>query len=913
MFFGQQISRVFEIANVDYLFRQSMSVPIKYDWHCMFTKVCAYILIGTTWREGIMPFWNPYIGCGAPLMAELQSIVLSPWTIFFTLWPSVQMHNYLLVAQEVLAAVGMFLAARALGLSRYASVFAAFVHLCCAHQLWRLELQMNHSFYPLTVWFFIRLYQTKYFLWALAAGAGCAAQILSGDAQVSFLSITVVTVFFISMNLLGEAGEAALFSRLKEGFFWLVVAGLNAFCLSAPVFLGFVEWVKVGDLSKNHAYYAVGNPATWQSLAYCLMHPGFGGSSLYAGCLTLPLICFSFLALKPRRSFYLSVFFTAVYGFMSATRTGPFSFLDPLTGLNGLSRFEGMEVYVVQIAFLMAFGLEELANCNWTTKSRVFVTALLSSLVSLSVPLYLDKIGVNLEDFTFDYHAEGYGFQLQQWQLDIALLCTFWAVVVFVSTYRKSLKSIGLFLLVVFPIFINTGSELFACRNALPKYPKFKYPNTELLQFLAEKKARIVPLSHNLLHPNNNVVYKIASMAWAGPLVPPRLHKYIRAAGGLADPFNKVFNPGPVSPLLDLASIKYVVSFTPVRSLNEPFTFESDIAQPLKFKGEKRVRMETAKISYDAQKGEFGGYIDWYVQEGEGEKFAFQISLFDAKTGKTYWTGGPFYVRQREYLKAETRPKTYSRMPLDGIIPNHVPDSADLCVGITVQQVPEMNQLEPEGGGTLVSKTMFKVGEFTKHPVALDSQRRFKMIMEVPGSFIRVYENRRAMPTAYLVHNTVLKEKEGEVLAEVANQAFDARVLAVIEDKNLPSLTGADKQSVADEVTSVRTDNNTLSVDVKTDKPGFLVVTDQYFPGWHAVVDGAEVAISHANYLFKGIPIGPGTHKVVFYFRPTFWNLSLVLLALCFILNTAAFILLRKRQKEISSLASGGDTTPSGL
>jgi hypothetical protein len=186
------------------------------------------------------------------------------------------------------------------------------------------------------------------------------------------------------------------------------------------------------------------------------------------------------------------------------------------------------------------------------------------------------------------------------------------------------------------------------------------------------------------------------------------------------------------------------------------------------------------------------------------------------------------------------------------------------------------------------------------------------MVKEVPLSFVRVYENRHAMPTAYVVHKTVLKEKEDEVLAEVANPAFDARSVAVIEDKNLPPLTGADVPSVADEVNSVRTDNNTLSIDVKIDKPGFLVVTDQYFPGWHAVVDGAEVPIAHANYLFKGIPIGPGTHQVVFYFRPTFWNLSLVLLALCFILNTAAFIFLRKRRNDISSPASGGASTPSG-
>lgn len=912
MVFGQHISRVFEIANVDYLFRQALNVPLKYDQHCMFTKVCAYMLVGSTWREGILPLWNPYIGCGAPCMAELQSIVLSPWTPFFALWPTVQMHNYLLVAQEVLATVGMFLAARALGLSRGAAIFAAVIHLCCAHQQWRLELQMNHSFYPLTVWFFIRLYQTKHFLWAFATGAGCAAQILSGDAQVSFLSITVVSVFFLLMNLLGECRQGAFRKRAQEGMIWLTVAGLNALCLSSPVFLGFVEWVRIGDLSKNYTYYAVGSPATWQSLAYMLMHPGYGGSSLYAGCLTLPLIIFSLLAIKPRRPFYLSVLLTALYAFMSASRTGPFPFLDSKLGLMGLSRFEGMEVFLVQIAFLMAFGLDELVKCKWNVKNWVFLAAVSSSIVSLSIPLYLAKIGVNLEAFTFDYHSEGYGFQSQQWVFDLALVCAFWALIVLVICYRTKLKRVTVILLFVIPMCINTSSEVFACRNALPSYPKFRYPKTELLQFLAEKKERIVPIGYNLLRPNNNVVYRISSLAWAGPLVPPRLHKFIVAAGGHADPFTKLFSTGPLNHLFDLASIRYILSFAPVRSLNEPYTFESPTALPVKFKSDKRVRMDAARVFYDSPKGEFGGYIDWYVQEGEGENFGFQIALFDSKTGRVYWTGGPFYVRQTEHLKRDTRAKTYSRMPLEGIVPNHVPDSTDLCVGITVQHVPDMNQLEPEGGGTLVSKTMFKVAEFKKQSLPLDPARRFKVVKEVPLSFVRVYENRHALPTAYVVHKTVLKEKEDEVLAEVAKPAFNARSVAVIEDKNLPPLTGADMPSVADEVNSVRTDNNTLSVDVKTDTAGFLVVTDQYFPGWHAVVDGVEVPIAHANYLFKGISVGPGTHKIVFYFRPTFLNLSLVLLALCFILNTAAFIFLRKRRKDISSPPSRGATTPSG-
>ena len=46
---------------------------------------------------------------------------------------------------------------------------------------------------------------------------------------------------------------------------------------------------------------------------------------------------------------------------------------------------------------------------------------------------------------------------------------------------------------------------------------------------------------------------------------------------------------------------------------------------------------------------------------------------------------------------------------------------------------------------------------------------------------------------------------------------------------------------------------------------GFLVLTDSYYPTWHAAVDGVEEKIYRTDYNFRGIIIPAGKHKVEFH------------------------------------------------
>ncbi len=81
---------------------------------------------------------------------------------------------------------------------------------------------------------------------------------------------------------------------------------------------------------------------------------------------------------------------------------------------------------------------------------------------------------------------------------------------------------------------------------------------------------------------------------------------------------------------------------------------------------------------------------------------------------------------------------------------------------------------------------------------------------------------------------------------------------------------------------------NRLDIQVSSPADGWLVVSDAWYPGWRAWVDGKETRILRADYLFRAVAVPAGKHQVVLAYQPlSFWGgatLSLFsLLALIFV------------------------------
>jgi uncharacterized membrane protein YfhO len=70
---------------------------------------------------------------------------------------------------------------------------------------------------------------------------------------------------------------------------------------------------------------------------------------------------------------------------------------------------------------------------------------------------------------------------------------------------------------------------------------------------------------------------------------------------------------------------------------------------------------------------------------------------------------------------------------------------------------------------------------------------------------------------------------------------------------------------------------NSFEMDVNPVVPSILVVSQTYYPGWKAYVDGASVPITLADYAFPSIFVEPGLHLVRFSFEPWTFKLGLTL------------------------------------
>jgi len=81
-------------------------------------------------------------------------------------------------------------------------------------------------------------------------------------------------------------------------------------------------------------------------------------------------------------------------------------------------------------------------------------------------------------------------------------------------------------------------------------------------------------------------------------------------------------------------------------------------------------------------------------------------------------------------------------------------------------------------------------------------------------------------------------------------------------------------------------ENNRIVLEVDTPEVAFLFMSEAYYPGWQAYVDGKREEILRANYVFRAIPLGPGSHRVEVVLEPLSFKigLSLSLLTVCLLL-----------------------------
>jgi hypothetical protein len=147
----------------------------------------------------------------------------------------------------------------------------------------------------------------------------------------------------------------------------------------------------------------------------------------------------------------------------------------------------------------------------------------------------------------------------------------------------------------------------------------------------------------------------------------------------------------------------------------------------------------------------------------------------------------------------------------------------------------------------------------------------------------RPYASVYALPTlprAHLVAEAVVVP-DAEAVETLLSDRFDPRTQVVLVEPPPVALAGGEPEG---EVEWVERGPNALQLRVTSDRTALLVLSDNWFPGWKARVDGEEVRILRANHTFRAVPVPAGTSEVRFAFESTLLNRSLILSIFCTLL-----------------------------
>lgn len=133
---------------------------------------------------------------------------------------------------------------------------------------------------------------------------------------------------------------------------------------------------------------------------------------------------------------------------------------------------------------------------------------------------------------------------------------------------------------------------------------------------------------------------------------------------------------------------------------------------------------------------------------------------------------------------------------------------------------------------------------------------------------VSLYENKIAMPRAFFAQSATAVNTAAESLAVMRDPNFDPEKQTVVEGgASQPEFTAGGSAAIVEDK------RNRVVINTDNDRDGLLVLSDNFYPGWRAGIDGAPTPIFKANHTMRAVAVPAGRHVVSFAFMPaTFFN-----------------------------------------
>ncbi len=187
------------------------------------------------------------------------------------------------------------------------------------------------------------------------------------------------------------------------------------------------------------------------------------------------------------------------------------------------------------------------------------------------------------------------------------------------------------------------------------------------------------------------------------------------------------------------------------------------------------------------------------------------------------------------------------------------------------------------------------LGKFNIGTLARVKPLPFDSLICIDSGSLWIYKNPWVSPRAYLAHDAEILPDDTAILQRMSIDSFPwPAAYFTLEEKvnNLHTFP-----AIGDSVAITNASENEIEMIANSHDSSYLVLTDTYYPGWEATVDGVGTTIHRTNYAMRAILLPPGKHKVTFIFRPRLFRIGAWISSVSLLLLLGIFLAGRKKRE----------------